>query len=430
MAVDSAILAINAGSSSVKFSLFSRDGRNLLVSADVKGLTSSPTTLNYTAFSTEDGSSIEETEDQEVEVKDHEDAFKVFVEHLTSDDREDKKVLDSGDGVEVTCHRIVHGGASPEPLVINDETYKRLDDLSDLAPLHNHPALLIVKACMKVLPKSKNVAYFDSSFHTTIPEHIFTYPVDPSLAKEKKIRKYGFHGLSYSFITKTVAKHLGKKLDDVNIIALHLGSGASACCIKGGKSLDTSMGLTPLEGLPGGTRSGTIDPSASFHLLSNSSDMSSKAAKELHLSKAEQMLNKESGWKALCGTTDFGEITKKAFAAKPDEMCKIAFDLFVDRIIGYIGSYYVKLGGKVDALVFAGGIGEKGEELRAAVGKHVECLGFKIDESENGKAKGKETVKEISAEGGEGEGKKVLVVKTDEQGECARQLVENPPKFD
>lgn len=208
-----------------------------------------------------------------------------------------------------------------------------------------------MQACHTHLPTVTNVACFDSAFHSTLPSHVRSYAIDPRIAAEKGLRKYGFHGLSYSYILRQVSGFLSKPISSTNIIALHLGSGASACAIKNGKSIDTTMGLTPVSGLPGGTRSGDIDPSLIFHYTSEVAKLSPSSTKDLHISKAEEILNKQSGWKALTGTSNFAEI------AKPDapESHKLAMDIFVDRIVGYVGSYYVKLGGEVDALVFAGG---------------------------------------------------------------------------
>lgn len=210
-------------------------------------------------------------------------------------------------------------------------------------------------SCMTQLPKVKNIAIFDSAFHQHMPDYIKTYAINQKIAQDRGLRKYGFHGISYSDITRTVAEHLQKKPSEVNIIALHLGSGASACAIKNGLSIDTTMGLTPVSGLPGGSRSGYVDPSLIFHYTSTASKMSPSSTKDLHISEAEEILNKQSGWRALAGTPDFSKI---ADPNGPDSH-KLAFNIFIDRIIGYVGAYFVKLEGKVDALVFAGGVGKR-----------------------------------------------------------------------
>lgn len=188
------------------------------------------------------------------------------------------------------------------------------------------------------------------------------------------------------------------------MISLHLGSGASAAAIQNGKSIDTTMGLTPLEGLPGATRSGSIDPSLVFHYTSDASSLTQSSTKELHISIAEDILNKRAGWYSMTGTTDFGKIVKGMHGG--DERMKLVFDLFVDRIVGYIGSYFVKLGGKVDALTFSGGIGEKSEDLRKAVIDKVACLGFKLDDA-LGDTNGNGAVTRL--------GPSVLLIKTNEE---------------
>lgn len=203
---------------------------------------------------------------------------------------------------------------------------------------------------------------------------------------------------------------LQKSEAETSIIALHLGSGASGCVIENGKSVNTTMSLTPLDGLPGATRSGSVDPSLVFHYASNVGKLAPNSTKDLHISKAEDILNKKSGWKALAGTTDFGEIAKRDSPEK-----KLAFDILVDRISQYVGSYFVTLGGKCDALVFAGGIGEKSDSLRAAVTEKVNCLGFYLDESKN-KSEVKDVIQDISSKDS---GSRVLVCQTDEQYEMA-----------
>jgi acetate kinase len=259
---------------------------------------------------------------------------------------------------------------------------------------------------MKQLPNVNNIAFFDSAFHQHMPDYVKTYAIDQKIAKEKGLRKYGFHGISYSYITRIVANYLQRKTSDLNIIALHLGSGASACAIKNGRSIDTSMGLTPLSGLPGGSRSGDVDPSLIFHHTSTASKMSPSSTKDLHISEAEEILNKQSGWKGLAGTTDFSKI------ADPNapESHKLAFDIFVDRIVGFVGAYYVKLGGKVDALVFAGGIGEKSPLLRERVVQECSCVGFTIDQEHNINPDHEQVV-----EIGRGQNSRTLVCKTDEE---------------
>ena len=271
---------------------------------------------------------------------------------------------------------------------------------------HNASSVAILQVCFKELPKVQNIACFDSVFHHTLPDYVKTYAIDQEIAKEKGLRKYGFHGISYSYILRTVTSHLRKTRSQTSIIALHLGSGASACAIKNGRSLDTTMGLTPVSGLPGGSRSGDIDPSLVFHYTSEAAKLSPSSTKELHISQAEDILNKQSGWKALTGTTDFSKIANEN---APDSH-KLALDIFVDRIVGYVGNYFVKLDGQVDALVFSGGIGEKSALLRKRVVEKCSCLGFTIDEAKNSQPVEADVV-DIGKDGK----LRTLICKTDEE---------------
>ncbi|KAK6199030.1 transcriptional repressor [Pestalotiopsis sp. IQ-011] len=413
------ILSINAGSSSVKISAYTAEKQgeapSQIAEAQLSGLTSPPAKLKYSRG----GQAVrkdEEVADGE-SVKTQDDAFKLLLKTLVED--RELAELQKAEDVAVACHRVVHGGGFASAQLITEDTYHRLEALTDLAPLHNAPALEIIKSCVRQLPGAVNVACFDSQFHASLPAHVRAYPIDPEVARKNQLRKYGFHGISYQFITNSVADFLGKPAADLNIIALHLGSGASACAVKGGKSWDTSMGLTPLAGLPGATRSGSVDPSLVFHYASDVGKLSPSSTKELHISRAEEILNKESGWRALTGTTDFGTIVSKAGT---DDKCRLALDLFADRVCAYVGSYYVSLGGQVDALVFAGGIGEKSDALRARVAGQVGCLGFALDEGRNAREI-KDVVQDIGRDGAR---HRTLVCQTDEQYEMARSCVADP----
>ncbi|KAF7548370.1 hypothetical protein G7Z17_g7106 [Cylindrodendrum hubeiense] len=406
------ILAINAGSSSVKISVFTADKDALprqIADTQISGLTAPPAQLTYSRL----GETLIKAKEVAGEVKSQDDAFDLLLKTLVDDDG--LQEISSKADIAIACHRIVHGGDYDRSQIITQDTYHHLEELSDLAPLHNGVALGIVDTCIRLLPDAVNVACFDSQFHTTLPPHIYTYPINPKIAKSNRLRKYGFHGISYAFISRSVAEFLNKDVGSLNIIALHLGSGASACAIKDGKSWDTSMGLTPLAGLPGATRSGSVDPSLVFHYASDVGKLSPASTKHLHISVAEEILNKQSGWKAMTGTTNFGVV-----AASDDPACRLAFDIFVDRVLGFIGSYYVTLGGGVDALVFAGGIGERSDKLRAAVVDRLACLGFTLDKARNAEPI-TNLVQDLAAKDSK---HGILVCQTDEQFEMARLCAE------
>ncbi|KAI8942143.1 hypothetical protein NX059_000232 [Plenodomus lindquistii] len=412
------ILSINAGSSSVKISVYKTpENPNTttpiqLAEATVEGLTAPPAKLKYTRGS-------ESIKGKELNnISSQEDGFRYILDHLTSDSGLPE--LNKKEDIRFTCHRVVHGGDYPRSQVIDENTYHHIEELSDLAPLHNAPALSIVRAVADILPHAKNIAYFDSAFHSTLPDYICTYPIDQSVAQKNKLRKYGFHGISYSFITHAVSTYLAKPVDTLNLIALHLGSGASACCIRAGKSLDTSMGLTPLAGLPGATRSGSIDPSLMFHFTHAAGKPSRSSSEKMHITQAEEILNKKSGWKSLTGTTDFGAISE---SEREEDV--LAFKIMVDRVVNYVAPYFAKLDGDVDALVFAGGIGERGGKLRDAVVQGVRCLGFKLDEGKN-RRQVDDVVTDISAKDARF---KTLVVQTDEQLEMARGILLDKDRF-
>ncbi|KAI6760152.1 hypothetical protein HG531_013353 [Fusarium graminearum] len=377
------ILAINAGSSSVKISVYTADKNaepRQIAEASVGGLTAPPATLAYSRGSEK----VLKAKEVSESVKTQGDAFDLILKTFINDS--ELKEISSKEDIAIASHRIVHGGDYDRSQVITQDTYHHLEELSDLAPLHNGVALSIVDTCISALPSTVNVACFDSQFHQTLPPHIYTYPIDPKIAKSNRLRKYGFHGISYAFITRSVANYLQKDVSSLNMIALHLGSGASA-----------------------------HPYSLVFHYASDVGKLSPASTKHLHISRAEEILNKESGWKSMTGTTNFGVV-----ADSDEPSHRLAFDIFVDRIAAFVGSYFVTLEGRVDALVFAGGIGEHSAKLRSAVVNRVACLGFALNDASN-----QEPIKDIVQELGERDAsQRVLVCQTDEQLEMARLCAE------
>ncbi|OAL69296.1 acetate kinase [Trichophyton violaceum] len=389
------ILSVNAGSSSVKVNVYHLKNPPVEVAAaSVSGLTAPPSVFKY-----EHGSNHQKHETEE-EIRSPQDAFKYILKRLLHD--QELQVVSSNSDYAYVCHRVVHGGDLEEEVVIHERTFSYLETLQDLAPLHNTSALEIIKTCLQEVPSAKSVAYFDTTFHQCLPDYIKTYPIDPEVAKLKMLRKYGFHGISFSFILRSVSEFLHKPASESSLIALHLGSGASVCAIQDGKSIETTMGLTPLSGLPGATRSGDIDASL-----------------------AEEILNKKSGWKALTGTTDFAKIGTDN---PPTELHRLAFDIFVDRIVGFIGNYFVKLGGKVDAIIFAGGIGERSALLRSCIAEKCRCIGIAVDSKANsaGIPRKDQTVVDISEKSGQRPA--ALICQTDEAFEMAYRCMNKPPR--
>ncbi|KZT72978.1 acetate kinase [Daedalea quercina L-15889] len=408
---DGLILAVNAGSASLKISLYRRAEKSSSTSRHgvVELLLTGREAKNVSAEG----------------IKDH--AY--FLNHLKNESK-----IAKGSIVHV-CHRVVHGGDYYEPVIIDSESYHYIENLSDLAPLHNGAALSVMKSAIEALPKASSIAYFDTSFHRSLPLHIASYAINTEVAQKRGLKKYGFHGLSYAYILGAVGYYLQKDTSSLNLIVMHLGSGASICAIRNGRSLDTSMGLTPVSGLPGATRSGLVDPSLIFHYTNRAGRITHdpSQAVDVRVTQAEEILNTESGWNALTGTSDFGEVVKHmkehqqtdATAGKnvadwkSDAKWKLAFDLFVDRIVGFVGSYYLRLGGKVDALVFSGGIGEKSAELREAVVRSAECIGFQLDQAANAKASKEEGA--VLNVGKRADFCRVRMCRTDEQLEMAKE---------
>ncbi|KAG1821770.1 Acetokinase family-domain-containing protein [Suillus subaureus] len=417
----SLVLAVNAGSSSLKISLFRRTADNaanpaLLLSSSTSSIFAPPAKFKF-SFVAPQHRSLNEVVDS---IHDHASAFRHFLDRL-----KEEASIDPID-IKHIAHRVVHGGDYISPVIISEESYHHIKRLSDLAPLHNGSALSVIESAIKALPHAKSIAFFDSAFHKDLPIHVATYAINQQVAQERGLKKYGFHGLSYAFILQAVAAHLNKAPDTVNIIALHIGSGASMCAIRNGQSIDTSMGLTPLSGLPGATRAGDIDGSLIFHYTSRSPARMShdpSISKEVKVTEAEDILNFKSGWKALTGTADFKEITEKADMGTLSDATDpntLAFRIMLDRILHFAGAYHLALHGDVDALVFAGGVGERSAELRRAVGEAAACLGFAvIDETKNGQVNDEEG---IIVDIGSGDGRKrMLVCHTDEQLEMARE---------
>ena len=335
----------------------------------------------------------------------HTEAIQFVIDALTD---EKTGVVKSLDEINAVGHRVVHGGEKfASSVVIDDEVLKAIEECNDLAPLHNPANLIGINACRELMPGVPMVAVFDTAFHQTMPSKAYMYGLPYEYYEKYKVRRYGFHGTSHSFVSKRVAELVGKAYDETKTIVCHLGNGASICAVENGKSVDTSMGLTPLEGLVMGTRSGDIDPAIMEFL----------AKKEnLDIAGLMNVLNKKSGVYGLSNnlSSDFRDLSEAA--ADGNEIAELALDVFAYRVAKYVGSYTAAMNG-VDNIVFTAGIGENSAIVRTMVCKYLGYLGIEIDEELNGK-RGQEII--ISTP----ESKvKVLVVPTNEELAIARETV-------
>lgn len=312
------------------------------------------------------------------------------------------------ESIDAVGHRIVHGGSVfAQATRIDDTVEAEIERLSQLAPLHNPPGLEGIRAARAALPFIPHVAVFDTAFHATLPPQAYTYALDAKVAAEHRVRRYGFHGTSYRYVSERAARVLGRPLGDLRMIVLHLGNGASAAAIAGGRSVDTSMGMTPLEGLVMGTRSGDIDPAVLLHL---------QRVGGYDAAALDDLLNRSSGLKGLGGHSDMRDLLTAAEGG--DRAAAAAFEVYVHRIVRYIGAYAAELGG-LDALVFTAGVGENSAVVRARSVEGLGFLGLAVDPEANAARSGEARV--ISPAGAV---PAVLVVPTDEELQIARETLE------
>ena len=391
------ILVINCGSSSLKFQLINSESEGVLA----KGLCERIGIDGKLTYQPEGGEKT--TSDKAMPT--HTEAIQFVIDALTD---EKTGVVKSLDEINAVGHRVVHGGEKfASSVVIDDEVLKAIEECNDLAPLHNPANLIGINACRELMPGVPMEAVFDTAFHQTMPSKAYMYGLPYEYYEKYKVRRYGFHGTSHSFVSKRVAELVGKAYDETKTIVCHLGNGASICAVENGKSVDTSMGLTPLEGLVMGTRSGDIDPAIMEFL----------AKKEnLDIAGLMNVLNKKSGVYGLSNnlSSDFRDLSEAA--ADGNEIAELALDVFAYRVAKYVGSYTAAMNG-VDNIVFTAGIGENSAIVRTMVCKYLGYLGIEIDEELNGK-RGQEII--ISTP----ESKvKVLVVPTNEELAIARETV-------
>lgn len=394
------VLVINSGSSSIKYKLFPVDRSEAIAEGSIERIGETESVIKSRDWGA-DGQ-LNETQRREP-IADHGQGLK----RITA-------ILNSGGTLADTTelfgigHRVVHGGETfREPTLIDNDVLNAIRQVSHLAPLHNPANLRGVEVALALAPETPQVAVFDTAFHQSLAPAAYHYALPHALYQEHGVRRYGFHGTSHHYVAKEAARHLGRPLDELDLITLHLGNGASATAIKQGRSIDTSMGLTPLEGLIMGTRSGDLDPAIPFFLgnhLGHDSD------------RIERMLNKESGLKGICGVNDMREV--RQLAQEGDANAKLALEMVCHRLKKYIGAYFALLG-RLDALIFTAGIGEHDAEIRRCACSGLERLGLEIDGVRNNALES--GIKEIqSAQAGA----RIVVIPTNEELEIARQTVE------
>jgi len=353
------ILVLNAGSSSLKFKLYEMPGKSLLAQGLIERIG-------------EEGSGVhifydEKRHETTQAIRDHRHALEILEGLLPR-----LGILESFRELGGVGHRVVHGGeAFTRATRIDEEVIETIRRLIPLAPLHNPANLLGIEAVTALAPELPQVAVFDTAFHQSMPPEAYRYALPQEWYECYHVRRYGFHGTSHSYVSRRAAKRIGRSPETLNLITLHLGNGASACAVHGGRSIETSMGLTPLEGLVMGTRSGDIDPGIQLYM----NKYGKRSPEEI-----DRELNRESGLKGLGGSNDMREIQERMEAG--DEAAKLAFEVFIHRLVKYVGAYAAVLG-RLDAIVFTGGIGEHSAPVRRALCERLGILGVALDEDAN-----------------------------------------------
>ncbi len=390
------ILVINAGSSSLKYQLINMETEEVLAKGTCERIGIAGGKLTHKAHG--------QTFVIEKELPDHTEAISLVLKELVD---KTAGVIESMDEIDAVGHRVVASGETfTETTLVTDETMKLLEPLSELAPLHNPAAILGINACRAVMPNKKMAMVFDTSFHATLPPYAYLYGIDYEDYQKYKVRKYGFHGTSHKFVSQEAARYLGKKPEELKIVTCHLGNGSSISAVKGGKCIDTSMGFTPLAGVPMGTRSGDIDFAAVEFLCRK---------KGMTLEEGGVYLNKKCGMLGVSGvSSDFRDLT--AAAEEGNERAQLALDMFGYCCKKYVGAYMAALGG-LDAIVFTAGVGENTPSVRAAVCSDMEAFGIELDNEKNAQ-KNDGTIREISAQTSR---VKVLVIPTNEELVIARE---------
>ena len=397
------ILVINSGSSSIKYQFFDSNSMVPKASGLVEKIGESSSRIKHTAFLATNPV-VRTLED--LDIPDHKIGLSQMVDLLLDDEI---GVIRSAGEIAAIGHRVVHGGERfSQPTVITDQVKEAISDLVPLAPLHNPANLTGIQVAQELFPTAAQVAVFDTAFHQTMPARSYRYAVPNELYEEHGVRVYGFHGTSHFYVTKQAIAHLGKPAETANLITAHLGNGASITAVKGGQSIDTSMGFSPLAGLIMGTRSGDVDPALPYFM---------GTALGMSFEEIDSLLNKKSGMLGLTGQNDLREIEERQMNGDPQAL--LALEMYTYRIKKYIGAYLAALGW-VDALVFTAGVGEHSDLVRRLVCQDMENWGIQLDLQKNATG-GSGAVTEIQAAGS---AVKILIIPTNEELEIASQTLE------
>ena len=393
------VLVLNSGSSSLKYQVIDMETEKTLVKGNFERIGQPKSFVTHKVNG--------QKHIFEREARNHEEAIEFVLDRLTNEHYGVLKSLDELVGI---GHRVVHGGEKfSSPVLINDDVIEEIRKCSDLAPLHNPAAVLGMEACKKVVPNMKMVAVFDTAFHQTLPKERYIYPIPYEYYEKYGVRKYGFHGTSHQYVAERVAHLLNKDVKDLKIVNCHLGQGASVCAIQSGKSVETSMGLTPLGGVVMGTRSGDLDPSVVTYMMNK---------ENLTPEEIESILNKEAGAYGISRVSmDFRDI--EAEAASGGHHAKLALKIFHNTVTAYIVKCIVAMGG-IDVLTFTAGVGEKGQDSREAICDDLKIFGIELDKEKNQKIKGLEA--KIS---NENSNVLVYVVPTNEELMIAKETIKH-----
>ena len=401
------VFVINSGSSSVKFQLFEMDNEEVIIRGIAQKIGLADSFISHTLCATG------KKKKTKIHMPDHKHAIDAIIALLMK-----SGAITQKDDIDAIGHRLVHAGEHyHSSVVVTEDVLERMTECNDLAPLHNPPNILGVRTCQTIFPNAFQAGCFDTAFHQTMPDYSYIYPIDYTMYEKYKVRRYGFHGTSHQFVSEEAAKTLQKPVESLKIITCHLGNGCSLAAIKNGKSLDTTMGLTPLEGVMMGTRSGDVDPGLVFFLEEKEGGS---------VESVKRLLNRNSGLKGVSGVSndmrDVGEARDNG-----NDRARLAIDIFIYRLTKQIGAYAAAMGG-VDTIVFTGGIGENNPEIRSRVLANFAFLGIKLNQEKNDAIYGERAIISTPYSAAS-----VLVVPTDEELVIAREtarlkLKQNPRK--